>query len=50
MAGCLAFSAIYAFVLLVVMKRLRFYRDLLLQLFPGRFNREANSPSEAPKP
>jgi hypothetical protein len=34
--GSLAFGAVYAFMLLVVMGRFRFYQDLLLQLFPER--------------
>jgi len=46
-AGGLVFAAIYAFVLLVIMKRFSFYRELLHQLFPGRFGKRQDSPASA---
>ena len=36
-AGCAAVLAVYSFVLLVVMRRWSFYRELLKQLLPARF-------------
>lgn len=37
--GCAGVLLIYAFVLLVVMRRWAFYRELLRELMPGRFSR-----------